>query len=707
MLQSLGLGFIFKARDEASEVIEKLHHNVHQLEHAGHEAHHSLLGALKMSGGAIAGIGLAIGAAGAAGAFEFAEHAEQFSSAMRQAGVAAHATTEELEEFEHMARTKSFDALKGSAVETAQTLSELAKEGYNLEEAGQALDGTLNLMRISMGALSSRGAAGLVHDTLSQFHMDAEQAGEMADKLAFAMQHFGFRAEELQGTMSGLASGANLTGASLDDTLIGVGLIKQVFPSATKAAAAMNVAMQQLASTHTQKELAGIGVAVKDTHGKMLPLLDVMKNLSERTKKMTDAQITHQLATIGSARAAGGLSVIIDALRKGVTDQNGVLHTGADALTYYRKQLQETNGMAKKMSDMLGDDLGGALKALKGAISNAAVGFGSMFEGGFKNAIQNLNLLVRGLTQLFSQGGFSGDVKTALDEHLGIKDFAINVFLWVKRIQNFFSDLGATFMSAFEPFHPILDAISEAFGELGRELGLTSQSADDNASKFDAFGSAGSTVGEILGTLAGGVLPVIRDAIRTITLAVEIAKGVWDTFGGTIGGVFGIISGVVRLVAGLLSGNWKMAWDGAVDVVKNAALVMVNVLMGLAGWIAKAVDKIGGMFGQDLGIKGGLDELKKDWTGNIKFGANALKDVVQGDPTPAKGAQEGQAKASAKAFSEWQTNHGAPGGGEDQHIHSHVTLHVDGEKLAEAHANAKRSAGARGFQHVPAESGSF
>ena len=42
------------------------------------------------------------------------------------------------------------------------------------------------------------------------------------------MKNFGFRAEELQGVMAGLASGAQLTGASLDDTLIGVGLIKVI-----------------------------------------------------------------------------------------------------------------------------------------------------------------------------------------------------------------------------------------------------------------------------------------------------------------------------------------------------------------------------------------------------------------------------------------------------------------------------------------------
>ncbi len=697
MLSALGLGFVLKARDEASETIEKVHEGLEKLEHAGHQAHHSLLTAGKTAALGLVGVGVAALGVGA-GMFEFAEHAEKFSSAIRQAGVAAHATGEELEAFEEMAKNKSMDSLRGSAIETAQTLAELAKEGFNLKESGQALDGTLNLMRISMGALGAKDAAGLVNDTLGQFKMQAGQASELADKLAFAMQHFGFRAEELKGTMSGLAAGAQLTGASLDDTLIGVGLIKQVFPSATKAASAMNVAMQQLASTHTQKELLGIGVATKDAHGKMLPLLDVMRSLSEHTKGMNDAQLANKLATIGSARAAGGLSVIIDALKKGVMDTNGHLLTGGAALDFYRKQLTASAGSAKAMSEMLGDDMGGAITALRGALSNLGVAFGGMFEGGFKNAIQSFNLFIRGVTQLFTQGGFSGDVKDALDKHLGIKEFAVNVWMWIERIKNFFSNLGASFQESFAPFKPALDSLIEAFGFLGQALGLTGQGADDNAGKWDTMGNAGTKVGDILANVAGVAIPLIQSAILALSTAIEIVKENWHQFGGAITFVWGIVSNTVKMIAGLLSGNWKMAWDGFVDVVKNAALAMVHVLMGIVGFVAKSVDSIGGLFGKKWNHEGQIKDLAKEWEGNIKFGANELKAVVQGEPSPAKGAIEGQAKANAAASS---TKEGSEGGSTEHH--THVSVHLDGEKVGEATAHARRGARARSFETVGPE----
>ena len=43
----------------------------------------------------------------------------------------------------------------------------------------------------------------------------------------------------------------------------------------------------------------------------------------------------------------------------------------------------------------------------------------------------------------------------------------------------------------------------------------------------------------------------------------------------------------------------------------------------------------------------------------------------------------------------------------EQNIHSHVTLSVDGEKLAEAHSTAKRSSALRSFREAPVSDGGY
>lgn len=698
MLNALGLGWVFKAKDEASHVAHHVKEGIEEVSKSAEHANTSMLGAIGKGAAGIAAAAVAIAAVGAGAAFEFAEHAEQFSHAIREAGVASHATAEQMHELEELALKKGMDSLRASSIDAAQTLAELAKEGMNANAAGEALNGTMMLTRISMGALGSRDAAAIVNDTLGQFGMRADQAGELTDKLAFAMKNFGFRAEELRGTMVGLASGAQLTGASLDDTLIAVGLVKSVFPSATKAAMSMNAAMQQLASTHGQKELKGIGVVVADSTGKMRPLIDILDQIAHKTEHMTEAQIAHRLATIAGGRAAGGLSAIMDGLRKGVRDASGNLYTGAAAVAFLRKQIAESGGTAEGMAEILSDDLGGALKALKAGFSNLGVVIGVPFEDFFKGIVLNLNLFVRGIAQLFSQGGFTGEVKDALDKHLGIKGFAIGVFMWIKRIQNFLGSLGDSFMSTFKTFGPILDELFTAFRQLGQALGIVDQTASDNASVFDSFGSAGAGLGEILAGIAGTVIPLVTGAIQLLTGAVQIAREIWSELSSETYGFGEIFKGVFELLSGILTGDSKKMWDGFVDIVIGALKAVLKIVTGVVGAIAGLFDQLADSFGFDSGLKQSIDDFQKQAAAGLDVMAVKVKGVVDPTAAPAAPAVAQQAGIMRGPSAEFRS-------AAQEVIHNHTTVNIDGEKLLEVHSAAKRSAKARSFEPVPAHGG--
>ncbi len=702
MLNNMGLGFVLQARDTASPVIKKLHGNLESLKKVGESSSSSITEAIGVSTGAILGMTAVVGTALVGAAFEFAEHAERFSSAITQAGVASHATVEELKGLEELARGKSMDSLRGSAIGMAEALRDLAKEGFNAQEAGQALDGTLALMKISMGALGSADAAAVAHDSLRQFSMRADQAGELTDKLAFSMQRFGFQATELRGAMSGLAAGAQLTGASLDDTLIAVGLVHEVFPSASKAAMAMNMAMQQLASTRAQKELRGIGVAVTDNTGKIRPLISIIDELATHTAHMTDGQLAQKLETIAGGRAAGGLSAVIEGLRKGVKDASGQILTGSAAVQFLREQMANTAGTAKRMSDMLGDTMGGAITALKNAISNAGVAIGAGFESPFKNAIQTANLFVRGLTQLFTQGGFTGEVRDAIDKRLGLKGFVIGVFVWAKRLQHEFQSMVEGFQAAFAPFKPILTEIVGLFGQLTQALGLTDQAANDNARTWDGLGAYGNSVGSALGTLAGSVLPLLKSALELVGGAVIALQ---DTFRSLLPAVTALwqgIKGVFGMIGGLLTGDWKMLWDGAVDVVVGAAKAIVQLLLGAMGSIAGLLDSVGSAMGQDFGFKNSIAGMQDAMnSGAVERGTSVIKNLVSPSAV-AVAATNSQNQAADIRAAKFGGGVASPAAAGDQHVHVSVPLIVDGEKLAHAHATAKRSRDSRAYHAVPA-----
>lgn len=699
MISSVGLGILFSARDEATDVSNKLKEALHGLHEQAEKTHEGVFMALAKSGGIIATATAAVGAIGAGAAFEFAEHAERFSGAMTKAGVAAHATVEQMEGLEQFAKNTFLDSLNGSAITVAQSLQQLALEGYNVNEAAQAVTGAMTLMKISMGALDERASAGLVHDTLSQFGMDAGESSTLVDKLAFSMQHFGFRAEELQGTMSGLAAGAHLTGSSLDDVLVGVGLVHQVFPSATKSAMSMNVAMQQLADTHHQQLIAAtLGIDVTDKQTKKLrPLVDVMRDLSVKTAHMSEAQLSHTLETIAGGRAAGGLSAIIDGLRKGVVDETGKLLTGAAALDYYRKSLGDSGGAAKKMGDALNNDLGGAIKALQNAISNAGTLFGEHFEKPFTNAIRVVNLAVRGLTQLFAQGGFSGEVLTEMDKagNGGIKNFAITVFLWGKRIENFFTELGASFGEAFKKYKPVIDTLGDAFTALGMALGIIGQTSDQNASKFDSFGSAGAGVGAVLADIAGTLAGVLADAIILVIGYVELMKEEWELVGPAVMDALQIVKGAFGILGGVVSGDWNTLWDGLVDVVFGAMKSAVSIFSAALKIITMAMDAL--TFNH-FNYTAKVETETQQSLASLDRTGEALKDPGKTTTTKSLAAVALDREAGFRRYDSGQSDERPSFLDKPQHIHTHV--HLDGTQLAEALTTVKRDLASRSYHSV-------
>jgi TP901 family phage tail tape measure protein len=381
-LNQLGLGFVFTAKDEASEVIERIKESFGELEHETEHVTHAA-----KSSFADFGRGLAIFAAGTAivgGAFELAEQGDRFAGAIEQAGAAANASAEEME---HLREAALGIALKGtgeSASDAAEGLRELVQEGFNAEDAAKALGPTLNLVAIGFGQISRSQAAGLVNDTLREFRLGAEEAGPLVDKLALAMRSFGIRASELEPALRGVATGASLTGASLDDTLIAFGLTKSVLPSVEQASRSLNLAFNQLASDHTRKELAAIGVQVSDSSGRMRPLIEILQDLNAKTANMTEAQREQSLASIFSARAGGGLIAIMQALSNGIRDSSGQVATGAAAIEEMRKQMAGATGTATEMKERLLDTFEGQKKGLIASVQTFLQLVGEPFAEAFK-----------------------------------------------------------------------------------------------------------------------------------------------------------------------------------------------------------------------------------------------------------------------------------------------------------------------------------
>lgn len=341
-----------------------------------------------------------------------------------------------------------------------------------------------------------------------------------------------------------------------------------------------------------------------------------------------------------------------------------------------------------------GITLGGLLATLLpavlifGVLALAIAGFVVAFRNNFggiadfaRGVWEKVSLAFQGLMQLFEEGGFSGAVREELNraENRGLKDFLINVYLWVNRIQNFFAGLATGFSAGIEAARPTIDAFMNALRRLGTALGFLSDRDDAGtaSSKFREFGATGERVGRVLAV-------AFELIVKGLTAIVQVARGVaegwewiraggavlwsalaqlgskigevtnhlfgstsaaegngdaWTTLGNVIAFTIGFIVSVIGVFVSVIS--------AAVAIVSAAIEIVMSVFSGLADVITGVVFIIGGI------INGSWTDI---WTG-MKLVAFGVVDAIIGVVLELAGAIAGVIDALTGLFGDgtrWQ-----------------------------------------------------
>ena len=689
-LNNLGLGFVFTARDLASGAISNLERNFTSLDRRVGLGTENIQSAFQQLG-----VGLAVFTAGAAtvgAAFSLANTAGRFEQSIAAVAAVSGATAVELEQLRGAAIDAGI-ATQFSPTEATMGLRELAQAGFNAQESMQLLIPVLDLAAGSLGELSPQQAAGLASQAMKAFGISTDQASISVDRMLQAVNVFALNASELPMALGTASRGAQALHQSLSETLIALGLVKNVIPGVERASTATAVAMERLADPQVQQRLRGIGVAVVDGQGGFRAFLDVLGDMAPALDRMSESQRSAFLLQAFGREALGGVNAILTQVTSGIRTNTGETVRGAQAIAYLRDQFENAGGTAARFReqmlntfegqkrllagsletlaivagepfaqvfrplvtivvDVVNAVLGvfrqlpapvkrafaafvvgaGAVVAMVGAVIAAKAGIALLIIGlkaagitiggllatilpavlifgvlalavaGFVVAFRNnvggiadffqgvgarISLAFRGLTQLFDQGGFSGAVRDELNraENQGLKDFLINVFLWVNRIRNFFAGIATGFSAGIEAARPTIDAFLNALRRLGTALGFLSERDDAGtaSSRFREFGLTGERIGRVLAT-------VFELIVQAMTAVVEVAEGVaqgweWISAGGSV--LWSALSQLGSKIQEVI--NYMFGSTSATQQNGSAWTALGNVIAFVIGWIISAI----------------------------------------------------------------------------------------------------------------------
>jgi TP901 family phage tail tape measure protein len=541
--------------------------------------------------------------------------------------------------------------------------------------------------RVAMSGM--KGVLDAIAAPTAEAKQQAAALGLTLDKAKIAAMGFGPWLETLANnshltaaamTKLGLGGEASVAVLSLlknkgADAVEAIGQISDSAGSAADAAEHMTDEFKRL-STLKDNALAALGKGLLDL---LSPLVKVANNTLEFFTNLSPA--TQKLIAGGIALA--GVALVL----------TGVIMAAYGAFLLF----DSAAGAAAVAVAILGIEI---FALVVGAMAALAVAWFVVKKawdadlGGIREIVLKLwgsvKLAWDGLTQLFTQGGFSGAVREELDKagNAGIKNFAITIFLWAHRIEAAWDGISAGFSAAFDAMGPVIADLGGIFTDLAGAFGDIIGGPNDPkkaTSAFEEFAAAGRGLGDALSIVAHAMAMTIRIALIPLRMAVALLTGDWDGFK-------------------------RAALDAFGGVIKGM-IAMASIAAGIA-------DKLAGVFGKNLGAGKAVADFGKglglDDKGAAGPGGAAVHGLDVAVPTTTIGPDSPAVMAAVGAERRLSSGLKDPTLEQDRRIYDTmapilqaireagnrpIQIHVDGEKIAEvtkagATRNENRSFGA-------------
>jgi TP901 family phage tail tape measure protein len=271
-----------------------------------------------------------------------------------------------------------------SASEAAQGMENLASAGFTASETMQAMPGMLSLA--AAGGVDVASASDIAASALRGFGLEAGQSGHVADVLAKAAADTNAGVTDMGSALKYAAPPANALGLSLEEVSAAIGIMSNAGIKGEMAGTTLRGALTRLASPSSEaaKMMAKLGISAFDSHGKMLPLSQVISNLQGGMKGLTDEQKQNAIATIFGQESMSGMLTLIQA--------------GPAELDKLTVGFKNSDGAAAAMASTMQNNTKGSIEQMKGSLETAGI----KMEQALAPAIKSIADAVGSLADKFS-----------------------------------------------------------------------------------------------------------------------------------------------------------------------------------------------------------------------------------------------------------------------------------------------------------------
>lgn len=554
-----------------------------------------LASGISVAGKAMTGIGLGATAIGVSAAKGFGE----FQMNLNKAAVVAGGTSKNINELADVANRMGAE-LPISANEAAQAMIEMAQNGADLNKIKTQFPAIAQAATAAGADLTT--TAGVVQQAMNVWGDSIGSSEQAAAILTQNANISNASIETMKQGLSNVASSSKLLGVNMTDASAAIGLITNTGMSAAQASQDLNHAMLKMAAPteNGAKEMERLGLSFTDAAGNMKPFKQILEEVAEKTKDMSQAEKTATLKNLFDTSGMQAINPLLDAVMNKTDDAtksweaatnalNGVSGSQAEAAKFLSESANEMQqNMGSKIEQVGGnwEALTNTAMAAKGGVTSSLL---DMVNNTLSWAASSDSAVAKWTRSFIGLSPVIGPIMTTVGtammnvNHIakglggafnGLKAVMSNPFaLAVVAIAAFVASLVYAYQHS-EKFRNVVnkavDTVVKKFNELKAKAQPAIDAIKQAFSKFDiaAFAPLIATIGTLMASLGmfnkfklknpfAGLKFTMPKFKNPFSGLVDMAKSASETVKGTFSGIGNAIKSAFSGVGNMISTVFK------------------------------------------------------------------------------------------------------------------------------------------------------
>ena len=539
-----------------------------------------------------------------------------FNDGMREVQALSGATGEEFELLTETAKDLGANT-KFSASEAAEGMKFLALAGFETGQIVDAMPGILDLAAASGENLAL--VSDIVSDGLSAFGLEAKDASKFADVLAKASSSSNTSVAQLGESFKFAAPVAASFGASVEETAAVIGIMANSGIKASQAGTTLRSAFLRLSDPpkEAKEALEDLNVQTANAQGEMLPLSNIIGQLSGKFSGLTEQQRLQAASSIFGTTAVSGMLKVIEA------GEGGILE--------FQKALENSEGTAAEMAKVMEGGLGGAVRTLGSTFEAVRIEVGERLEPILIRIVEVAKSLLRGFLNL------DDGVKNVIFTVGGLAALLGPLLLVIGKIVTTLGSMAPAATGAAASVGPLKGLFAALTGPVGLVIiaigALTAvfvKLMKDNEEFRETMLGIWRNIQESL----TGIFNAIRDVITVVFNGIRafwkewgedttnLFISVFESLGVIIDSALKVVTAIFHLFATIFTQDWDTAWA-------SVKLIFVAVWDAIKSILKVALDLILTLFRTNTqevleAVKKGYESIKE----SISKSMNNIKESI-------------------------------------------------------------------------------